>query len=326
MGIKRHIFINHWNTPFYHNYKRSMETGDQLKQSLFANKDDPKFKSLYDFYLPFYTSFRTNYLLWLLQIKDYRGSSLILDGMFKELSGPQINRVDTFLKNIYIDDQESYITLMPNNKGPFQTSTHGERILHTEQLADSMILRTELVTISTEFKTFSLNLGKGMDLQRVNKQNVRSASTKLEKERVLLAGGLFWVYGGLIQIFYETPEDIADFYEINQMFAKKAGEVVANPDVTVVELEPLETKEAGMNFVPTDVISASDVGNSDVEYWITDGTPPNANTKKGIIHSGEECLIKPPDWATSDCRYLYFKCLDNEFNAIVHLVKVNPVP
>ncbi len=324
MNKKHLIFLNHWNTTFYHNYRRTMETADQLKQSLYANYDDPIFKVLYDFFLPYYTEFRANYLLWLSQMKTYRGSSLALDEFIKELSGPQINIVDTFLKNVYIDDNKKYVTLMPKKRGPFQTGTYTDRILQTEQLADSMILRTELHLIAPNFKEFSIALGEGRDEQRINKQNVKSGSAVLEKSRVAIAGGLFYVYGGLIQIFYETPEDIADFYEINQMFAKKTGEVAANPDVTVVDLEPLETKEAGMNFVPTDIISASDVGNSDIEFWITDGTPPNANTKKGIIHSGEEFLIKPPEWATSDCRYLYFKCLDNEFNGIIHLVKVNP--
>jgi len=302
-----------------------METGDQLKMSLFANYDKPKFKVLYDFYLPIYTQYRTNYLLWLSATSAYRGSSLLLDELFQELSGPQINKVDTFLKNVYIDDNKNYITLMPNNRAPFQKGTYTDRILKTEQLAAAMELRTELVTIAADFSGFSLGLSKGRDEQRVNKQSTKDASTVLEKSRVLLAGGLFWVYGGLIQELYLTPEDIADFYEINQMFAKKAGELIVNPDVIVLDLGPLETKEAGMNFLPTDVISASDVGNSDIEFWITDGTPPNVNTKKGTIHAGEEFLIKPPEWATSDCRYLFFKCLDNEFNGIVHLVKVNPV-
>ncbi len=319
------IFTNHWDSTFYHNFIRTMETGDQLLQALFAKKSDPKVKALYDFYLPIYTAYRERYIFWQLKTKDYRGSSYNLDVLFQDLAGTQINTVDVFLKNIYVTEKANYITLMPNNKGPFQTGRQMDRIWQSEQLADSMLLRNELSPVSQNFKDFSVLLGAGSDLQHLNKQNVKSASSDLEKKRVLLAGGLFWVYGGLIQIYYLTPDDIGEFYEINQMFAKKAGQAIINPDVVVVELAPLETKEAGMNFVPTDVINASVVGNGDIEFWITDGSPANANTKKGIIHAGEEFLIRPPEWATSDCRYLYFKCTDTEFSTIVHLVKVIPV-
>ena len=322
----RLMFINHWNTIFYHNQKRSYETGDQLNQSLEAEESDLKIKPLYDFFNPRFIGYKASYMFWLEMSGVYRGSSSLVQDMFQELSTSQIDRVDKFLKNIYIDDKQKYLEIMPKGKEPFQKGTYSNKILFSNQLAASMVARPELDSISGDFELFAKSLEGNRKVQRVNLQKVRNASVELEKKRVILADGLFYVYGGLVMIHFEKPEEIGKYYEINQMFAKKAGEVIANPDVTVVSLEPLETKEAGMNFVPTDVMSASCVGNSDVEYWITDGTPPNANTKKGIIHSGEECLIKPPEWATSDCRYLYFKCLDNEFNAIVHLVKVNPVP
>ena len=322
--IIRNMIINHWDTTFYHNFKRSMETADQVSQSLEEESDDPKIQVLFEGFNPDYLDYRTGFLYWKSETNLYRGSSSLIKDSFAQLSGDEIDIVDKFLKNIYISDKQKYITLMPNGKKPFQKGTYTERVLASEQLTTAMLLRTELLPITSRFKLFSDNLGKDRKTQRGHKQSVRSASTELEKKRVILAGKLFWVYGGLVQIYFLVPKEIAKFYELNQMFAKKPGEIAANPDVTVVSLEPLETKEAGMNFVPGDIISASDIGNSDVEFWITDGTPPNANTKKGIIHSGEEFLIKPPEWATSDCRYLYFKCLDNEFNGIIHLVKVNP--
>ncbi len=325
MPVDHLIFSNHWNTPFYHNQKRSFETGGQLDQALEAEILNLKIKALYDFYNPRYIGYRASYMFWLEKVGIYRGSGSVIKEKIDALAGAQIDKVDKFLKNVYIDDKPKYLELMSGGRAPFQKGTYTNKILFSTQLADAMLLRTELAPIAQDFKDFVTSLDDARKAQRINKQNVKNASVDLEKKRVILADGLFYVYGGLIVIYFETPNEIAKYYEVNQMFAKKAGQVIVNPDVTILELLPLETKEAGFNFLPTDEINASDVGNGDIEFWITDGTPPNVNTKKGTIHAGDEFIIRPPEWATSDCRYLFFKCTDNEFNTTVHLVKVNPV-
>lgn len=325
MARGHNIFINHWNTPFYHNHKRSFETGDHLNQALEADEAILNVQPLYNFFNPRFTGYKASYMFWLDKIGVYRGSSSVVKEKFVELAGTEIDKVDKFLKNIYINNQQKYLELMPNGKAPFQKGTYSNKILFSEQLADAMILRVELAPIAQGFKSFTTSVYETRKLQRINNQNVKSASVDLEKKRVILADGLFYVYGGLIVIHFEVPGEIAKYYEVNQMFAKQAGEIIINPDVIVIDLLPLETKEGGFIVDSNEMYNASNVGNSDVEFWITDGTPPNAFTKKGIILAGEECIIKSTDWATSNCRYMYFHDTDNEFNATIHVVKLNPV-
>ena len=105
------------------------------------------------------------------------------------------------------------------------------------------------------------------------------------------------------------------------MYAKKTVTGVVNPDVVVLELNPLETKEAGINFMPNDQISISNVGSAEAEIFITDGSV-TVNPVKRTIAAGEELIVNPGDFATSNCRYMYLHNLDNEFKALLHLIKL----
>ena len=322
MTINRSITTNHWNTTFYKNNRRTLESADQLLQTLTAESADATIQVLLTHYTTDYNAYKASYLNWLSAVSIYRGSGAILKTYFTDLSGDKINRVDTFLKNCYLDEKESYITLMSQGREPFQKGSYTNRVLFTENLATAMLLRTELVTIAQDFKDFSLALATARQTQRTNAQRVKNASAVLENKRELIAASFYWVYGGLIQKNSQIPKNIERYYEINKMYAKASVTAAVNPNLVVVELNPLEKKEAGINFMPTDQISITNVGNAEAEVYITDGGTSILNPVKRTIAAGEELLLNPGDFATTNCRYMYLHNLDNEFKSTLHLIKI----
>ena len=225
------------------------DTGDKLD----FRKAEAGIGSLNTYYKPFRTAFQTKYALWFSTSGTYNASTQTVERLLKELSGTKAKRWSVKVENEYIDDPDKYKAIFPNGRAPFQEGSYESRIIALQALSNSLTDIAPLRDTKTEVDTFLSQLQAARTLQQGKESMVEELSRQVEVERINVGVALYYVLGGLMQIYSATPEAIEAFFDLETLRRSGAEEEESEGGL-VLTLAPNQTLEAGITFTADTVL------------------------------------------------------------------------
>ncbi|MBI9039151.1 MAG: hypothetical protein JEY97_13540 [Bacteroidales bacterium] len=285
-----------------------------------AQSTDNVILTFYDFFHPKYISYTSKYSEWMLAKAAYKASTRAAENLWQELRSDKIENWDIRIQVIYRKDSPEYLALLPNGRGPFQTSAYELRISAVETLIGSIGDNATLVELKADVEEFYAKLVAARNNQQGKEGLVDNLSQQLEQERVACAQAMYYTLGGLMQKYYQNTELISGFYDMDNI--RQTGKDEEEPaEPNILSIEPLETKEAGITFDDTTRFMFTNTGTVPITIF-TGGSTPEAPESPFILEAGEETEKLASELGEAENRYLYLMNNNPDLTAGIEILLV----
>ncbi len=223
----------------------STDTTDKLRVTVPA-----PLQAIYNAYLPFHDAYIALNLSVELAEGTYKGKTLSFENILDTIS-EKLRLWEPPIRVIFPEDSPTEVEIFPNKREPFYDGTYEQRLLAVKALRDKLLEYTganpSLVPVQADVAAFYTLANTARQTQQGNEGSLSALRTQREAQRKTTMGA-FWgtVYGGLLGLYYLTPELIADYIDLPLLYDYKTeelidtlnvpGQVVANlplTDITV---------------------------------------------------------------------------------------------
>ncbi len=268
-----------------------------------AQSTDPDILVLHEFFHPKHLSYTSKYSEWKFVKAAYKGATRAAENLWHELRSDKIESWDIRIQVVYRKGSPEYLALLPNGRRPFQSTAYELRLSAVETLISSIGDDAALSELKTDVEGFYALLLAARNNQQGKEGLVDILSGQLEEERVICSQAMYYTLGGLMQKYYKNTNMISGFYDMeNIRQTGKDEEELLEPQI--LNIEPLETKEAGITFEDTTRFMFINTGTVPVTIF-TDGSTPEVPENPYILEAGEEIEKLATELGEADSRYLY---------------------
>ena len=198
------------------------------RNKLYAETADPDILDLFDFYDPIHRDFKVKYIQYLTTNAQYEGATRAFEDKMKTLAGEFIEDIDIRIQVIYKRGTPSYSALLPDLRGPFQTGTYENKLSNLEGLAKAIGTDPALAGVKTDVLAFHSQAVGLRDAQQGKEGLAKAATNTLEVARVTCAQGLYAVLGGLMRKYFQSPSEIARYFDLSNIRRKGGGSIEEN--------------------------------------------------------------------------------------------------
>ena len=230
MTTRPWIFLN--NT-FYSNTAKSMKNALSLTQDhlakLTANETDADILAIKTGYLPVHNAFITANNQLDSKLGIYKGKTQTLEEMMVELSRVKINEWRGPVFAVFPEGTDNATAIFPRERQPFQSGTYDERIEAVNSLSLTLATYTTqptLVALSATVQAYYITLSGARALQQSNEGTVATLRTNLKAAHVLMCEGMYKNLGLLMAKYYQTPDTIADYFDLTLLRNTGGGETI----------------------------------------------------------------------------------------------------
>lgn len=295
------------------------DTGDKLD----FRKTETGIGPLNTYYKPFRTLFQTKYALWFSTNGTYKATTQTVERLKAELSGAKAKRWSVKVENHFIDDPDAYKAIFPNGRAPFQEGSYESRIIALQTLINALTGIDALRDTKTEVEAFLAQLQAARTLQQGKESMVEELSRQVEVERNNVGVALYYVLGGLMQIYSATPEAIAAFFDLETL--RRSGAEEDEPEGgMLLTLAPGQTLEAGITITDQTVLLLTNHGEVPLSLWVGGDTPaPPQNLY--TLAAGAEAEVTIADLGPLGSRYLYIMNANPDLAGAIEIIDVTPV-
>ncbi len=199
----------------------SMKTALSLAQDhlakLTANAGDPDIAAIKTDYLPVHTAFITALNQLNSKLGLYHGKTQTFEEMLQELSSEKINEWRGQVFAIFPEGTPNATAIFPRDRQPFQQDTYDERVEAVETLSITLatyIAKPTLVALAVVVDAYYITLSGARALQQTDEGSVDTLRTNLKAAHKLMCDGMYKDLGLLMAKYYQTPERVADFYDL----------------------------------------------------------------------------------------------------------------
>ena len=312
-------FINGTNNSYKRMNTVCADTGDKLD----FRKAEPGIGPLHLYYQPKRVLFQSKYALWFSTNGTYNASTQTVERLFKELSSAKAKRWDVKVENEYIDDPDKYKAIFPSGRAPLQEGSYESRIIALQTLINALTGIDALRDTKTEVEAFLAQLQAARTLQQGKESMVEELSRQVEVERINVGEALFYVLGGLMQIYSATPDAIAAFFDLVTL--RRSGPEEDEPEGGLVHtIAPGQTVEAGIGITDNMVLMLTNHGEVPLSLWAGGDTPaPPQNPY--TLAAGAEAEVAIADLGPAGSRYLYIMNANPDLAGAIEIIDVTPV-
>jgi hypothetical protein len=295
------------------------DTGDKID----FRKAETGIGALNTYYKPFRTSFQNKYALWFSTNGTYNAATQTTERLKAELSGVKAKRWSVKVENEYIDDPDKYKAIFPNGRAPFQEGSYESRLTALQALSNALTGIDALRDTKTEVDTFLAQFQAARTLQQGKESMVDELSRQVEVERVSVGVALYYVLGGLMQIYSATPDAIAAFFDLETL--RRTGAEEDEPEGgLVLTLAPGQTLEAGITFTADTVLLVINHGEVPLSVF-TGGDTPVPPASPFVLQPGEEVEKPVTELGDPANRYLYIQNNNPDLAGSIEIIDVTPV-
>ena len=266
------LLRNTFNNVTKNNYKRMLlmarDHHDKLKG--FATTD-AMVNTLYQQFLPTYTSFiliydkvNSNYAM-------YQGYTKQFEGYMEELRSTLIRKWDTLIQVEYDQPTAQYTMLLPNGRSAFQTGAYELRLSAVNQLYNNLVTinNPNLANLITTIDTWRMAAQAARTQQQYIEAEDKNLRQQLENARAELAVEMYGVFFGLAAYYYKTPNKVENFYELKYLQAPTYTPKPANiPKEVVIDTNTQKTALIG-DYAATDTFKVENKGDALLQVWIS---------------------------------------------------------
>jgi hypothetical protein len=208
------FLINPFNTATKNNYKKFLKLSLFHLNALDGNKANPFVLTMLVPYQDVHKDFLTAYNLWIASGGLQKGSTLGITNLMADLKSRLAREWDIAVQNVYGQDTEEYMALLPNRRSSFQVGTIESRI----EAVDSFVTRLEgvvpLLALKTEVSDFYTSLKDAKNKQQSKKSVTDVNSDNVEHMRMAAATLMYKDLAKFIDQYAEDLEHIAPFFDI----------------------------------------------------------------------------------------------------------------
>jgi len=198
-------------------YKKMNIVSADTDSKLYGAQANPAIQLLYAYLNPHRYGYLLKYVAWKSKMAAYHGKTATVYQLLADLSSIKIEEFDVKIQVVYRRGTEGYIKLMPNFRAPFQTGEIDERITALATLIESIGADPALAAVKADIVVFyNLINGARNEHQALEGQG-NTLSAELELERVNCGNAMYYVLGGLMQVFSTNPSQIADFFDLETL-------------------------------------------------------------------------------------------------------------
>ncbi len=250
-----------------------------------ALHSNPTLATLYTYYHPIADRYNNLYAAWRAQAGMQKGKTLSLTALLAD-STRRINDWEYAVMGTYRKDTPEFRSLFPDGHGPFQNGSQQSRLAAFYALA--MNLHTlGLATIETQVMTYYAALKTANDAQKGAIVQTGQKSDDLEAARIDLCNALYYVLGGLMQVFSKTPDTIASYFKLSLIQNKQQKVFTGHTEAGET------TMIAQRTLAPTDTLSLLNGGVGRLVFFLADradAPPPPAGAGITVLPGTDQTV------------------------------------
>ena len=183
---------------------------DKLKSRI----NDPQINTLYTFLKPFYDNFKDVYSKAAVNRGMYKGYTQRVEELFLELRQKKLREWNVRVQIEYLEGTMEYNQIFPNGKTIFQIGGYEARMAAVKTLLNTLEHFPALQNVKQDVEDYYNTLLNAREEQQGRETLEQELSDILEEKRRELAQALWNVFGGLIQLHYNEPYKIENYYEL----------------------------------------------------------------------------------------------------------------
>lgn len=221
------------SNPFFSQTKDSHSKAVRLSTDSvdkLRTQTQPALVSIYNDYLPFHNAYMQLNVAVSIADGTYKGKTLgfndVLDTLPEKLRDwePQIY-------SIYREDSPTATEIFPNKRKPFYDGPYDIRLLNVQSLRDKLLqlsaAEPALLPVQADVAAFYTLAETTRQTQQANEGQLSTLRLQRDEQREATMNA-FWgiVYGGLLRVYYNTPELILGFIDLYELYDNSTTEPI----------------------------------------------------------------------------------------------------
>ncbi len=215
-----HFTNNQFLSATARNYKKayllSLYHDAALDRMLQDNPGDPDFTMLYNRYHPAHQSYVKAYTQWDSAGGNQQSNTLNVQLLLQQMTG-LLDDWELVVLMVYKKKTPGYKKLFPNNRKPFRTGNIDSRINALNTLAENIGDDPALAALKADITRFYKDISTARYQQDGSKSVKDNRSSDVDSARITAMQLQYADTGYLINKYYETPEKVNAFFELEQL-------------------------------------------------------------------------------------------------------------
>lgn len=270
------------------NYRKANTVG-LFTDKVFAGVSGPDTSPLAvlrDYYRPRYAAYKAVYEAWIAMGAQGEGATLGLHEA-EALIDHDVDDWEFTVQGTYRKGTPGYKTLFPDGITALKRGTREQRTATLNAFSANLALIPALASLKATVDVRIAQLKGAAEDQGTKKSTVKTDSASVEAARLALCTALYYVLGGLMQLYAETPASIDAYFDVEtlrslpQTVFKGAVHAGGQPVFIVERTLPADNEIAITNDGPTNITLYFAAGK-------TDGVPATGTV---TVATGQSMII-----------------------------------
>lgn len=225
-----HFLNNQFDNATAHSNLRMVIITNDHHSRLKAQEADPDILALLTRTTPVHEAFLSAYSAAKSAVGLRKSATQSVTNKLAYLRSTQLRQWDAIIQVQHLSGTEDYTAILPNGLTAFHKSTIDQTVIMLKGLEERLADYASLAAVKTEVETFHTELEGLRDAQQVKEQLIENASDLLEQARTNLASIMYGNLGVLMDKYRDTPEFIANFWELQLIQRHGNGQDANEPE------------------------------------------------------------------------------------------------
>ena len=199
------------------NYRRANQIGlFTYNVFLAVPAGDASLNALKTYYLPRYEDYKAKYDAWKAAGAQNQGATMTVYQV-ETLINNDVNDWQYTILGTYKKETPGYIALFPEGITTFKTGNREQRITRLTVLSTNLALTPSLAAVKALVDARIIDLQNATSDKSSLKNEVALDSQSVEASRLALCTALYYVLGGLMQVYADAPLSIEAYFDLEEL-------------------------------------------------------------------------------------------------------------
>jgi len=208
---------NPFLTATENSYRMAVRISTWHYSALNKAKGNPFILPLFNSYEPLHAALVAAFNTWVAQGGLQTGETLNLNQLLRLLRNSKVNKWSSMAGAVHDVDSPRYKALFPRGHAPFQTGSQTERFTAVLALIDTIGAEPALATLLADVTAFNTQLTEANTNQKGSQSKTNTDSDAVDKARKAMGVGQYSNLGAMMSHWAETPENIEEFFALNDI-------------------------------------------------------------------------------------------------------------
>ena len=271
------FLINTFFSQTADSMKKALSLTQDHLAKLTANEGEPDIAAIKTGYLPFHTTFITAYNQLNSKLGIYHGATQSFEEFLEELGSEKINEWRGQVFAVFPEGTADALAIFPRDRQPFQQDTYDQIVENVKALSLTLATYTTkptLVTLSTTVDAYYITISGARALQQTDEGSVETLRSNLRAAHKLMCDGMYKNLGLLMAKYYQTPEQVANYYDLTLLRTTVDEPVILNGTIEGVKVVNINGLAPDINPTPETVIRLKNTSENAITLIFYSATSP----------------------------------------------------